>query len=268
MKRNRAKMRRERKQRMRNAKRRIKSRLGDRDWEDQDAPMFRGGNVQYELAERARGLTVGGIGAVHTMVQRLGLPERINERLQLLKRHLPYSESDHVLNIAYNSLMDGSSLEDIELRRNDEVFLDSLGAQRIPDPTTAGDFCRRFEEADVIALMEAINETRLEVWKEQPEEFFEEAILEADGTLAPTTGECKGGMNLSYKGTWGYHPLLLSLSNTQEPLYLVNRSGNRPSHEGAWHWFDQSIELCRRAGFRKITLRGDTDFSQAEHLDR
>jgi hypothetical protein len=75
-------------------------------------------------------------------------------------------------------------------------------------------------------------------------------------------------MDYSYKGGWGYHPLLLSLAQTSEPLYLVNRSGNRPSHEGAAERFDQAIALCRRAGFRQITLRGDTDFSQNEHLDR
>jgi len=118
------------------------------------------------------------------------------------------------------------------LRRNDEVYLDALGAQRLPDPTTAGDFCRRFTEDHIEGLMEAINDVRLKVWRQQPEEFFAEAVLDADGTLAPTTGECKQGMDVSYKGVWGYHPLLISLANTKEPLYLVNRSGNRPSYEG------------------------------------
>ena len=28
------------------------------------------------------------------------------------------------------------------------------------------------------------------------------------------------------------------------------------------------INLCRRAGFKRITLRGDTDFTQTKHLDR
>ena len=253
---------------MRNKKRRIEYRLRDRNWEDQSKPMLAGGNVHYEVADRTRGLTVGGIGLVHTMALQLNLPERINARLKLLKLHLPYFESDHVLNIAYNSLVGGRCLEDIELRRNDDVFLDALGAERIPDPTTAGDFCRRFKEEHVEALLEAINEARLEVWKKQPEEFFDEALLDGDGTLAPTNGECKEGIGISYKGTWGYHPLIVSLANTQEPLYLSNRSGNRPSPEGAASRFDRAIELTKRAGFRKITLRGDTDFSQTAHLDR
>ena len=194
--------------------------------------------------------------------------DRELEGLHLLKRHLPYFESDHVLNIAYNLLAGGSRLEHIEVRRNDEVYLDALGARRIPDPTTAGDFCRRFTEGDVERLMDIFNETRLRAWKQQPDAFFDEAFLDADGTIAPTDGRCKQGVDISYKGEWGYHPLVVSLANTSEPLFLVNRSGNRPSHEHADVYFDKAAALCRRAGFRKITFRGDTDFTQTRRLDR
>ncbi|MEK0340363.1 MAG: transposase, partial [Nitrosopumilus sp.] len=65
-----------------------------------------------------------------------------------------------------------------------------------------------------------------------------------------------------------YHPLIVSLANTQEWLYIENRSANRPSQEGAAFWFDRAINLCRKAGFRKIRLRGDTAFTQTQHLDR
>ena len=252
---------------MKNRKRRIERRLADRNWTDQAAPMFSASNIHYEMGERTRGTAVRGIGMMQLVARRTGLVKAIDESVHVLKRHLPYHESDHVLNIAYNALNGGTCLEDIELRRNDEVYLDALGAQRIPDPTTAGDFCRRFEPSDVESLMEATNQVRLRVWRQQPEAFFEEAVLDADGTLAETTGECKQGMDVAYNGTWGYHPLVISLANTQEPLYLVNRSGNRPSHEGAAARFDQAIALCGRGGFRQILLRGDTDFSQTRHLD-
>jgi hypothetical protein len=231
--------------------------------------MFSASNIHYDLSGRARGLEVGGIGAMHRLARQVGLIEEIDRRVEVLKVHLPYHESDHVLNIAYNTLSGGTCLEDIELRRNNEVYLDALGAQRIPDPTTEGDFCRRFREvSDIEELLEAINAARLRVWARQREEFFEEAKIDADGTLAPTSGECKEGMDISYKGTWGYHPLVVSLANTGEPLYLVNREGNRPSHEGASRRLDQALDLCRRAGFRKVTFRGDTDFTQTRELDR
>jgi hypothetical protein len=172
-----------------------------------------------------------------------------------------------VLNLAYNAMCDGIRLQDIELRRNDEVFLDALGTERIPDPTTAGDFCRRFAEADIRALVAAIDDARLKVWARQPEAFFDRATIDLDGTLLITTGECKQGMDISYKGTWGYHPLVVTLAETGEVLRLVNRSGNRPSQEGAAEEADQAIALCRKAGFRRIVLRGDTAFSQSQKLD-
>ena len=248
-------------------KRRIERRLRKMHWADQARPMLAASNIRYELADKAHGLGCGGIGAMHLLAVRTGLAAAIDRKLHLLKRHLPYHESDHVLNIAYNILAGGTCLQDIEQQRNDEGYLDGLGAQRIPDPTTEGDFCRRFAAPDVVRLMEGINEVRLGVWRCQPKGFFKQAIIDADGTLAVTYGECKEGMDISFKGQWGYHPLVISLANTGEVLYLVNRSGNRPSHEGAGEWEDRAIVLCRRAGFRSILLRGDTDFTQTDKLD-
>ena len=253
---------------LRNRKRRIEYRLRQRDWPNQDAPLFAARNIQYELAEKTRGLGTGGIGAMHLLARRTGLIEGIDRRVHLLKVHKPYHESDHVLNIAYNSLCNGTCLEDIELRRNDEVYLDALGAQRIPDPTTEGDFCRRFGVGDIQTLMDVVNQARQRVWRVQPQAFRQRAILDADGTITPTTGECKQGMDISYDGQWGYHPLLVSLANTGEPLFVVNRSGNRPSHEDAAAYLDRAIEVCRQSGFAQILLRGDTDFTQTKHLDR
>jgi hypothetical protein len=140
------------------------------------------------------------------MVQRLGLVKEIDQHLELLKVHLPYHESDHVLNLAYNILAGGVRIEDIEVRRQDESFLNGLGAQRIPDPTTAGDFTRRFDTEDTTTLQECINRTRQRVWKKQPEGFLAEAYIDVDGTVAGTYGECKGGMAMSYKGIGGYAP--------------------------------------------------------------
>lgn len=253
---------------LRNRKRRIEYRLRHRDWPNQDKPMFSARNIQYELADKTRGLGSGGIGLMHLLARRVGLIEAIDRRLHLLKVHKPYHESDHVLNIAYNGLCNGTCLEDIELRRNDEVYLDALGAQRIPDPTTAGDFCRRFDVLDIHILMDTINQVRLPIWRRQPTAFRQQARLDVDGTISATTGECKQGMDISYDGQWGYHPLLVSLANTGEPLYVVNRPGNRPSHEQAAEYIDRAIGVCRAGGFAQILVRGDTDFTQTRHLDR
>ena len=254
--------------RIRQRKQRILRRQQQARYQVREKPVIAGGRAQYEVAERVRGTAHGGIGAMHALVERLGLAAAIDSRLNLLQVHRPYFESDHVLNLAYNALCHGQRLDDIELRRSDEVFLDAIGAASLPDPTTAGDFCRRFSESDIRLLMEAFDEARQRVWQQQSEDFFARADLHVDGSLVETTGECKQGMSLSYKGLWGYHPLIVSLANTQEVLRVRNRPGNRPSHEAAWQDLDESIALCRRAGFRNIRMTGDTDFTQTAHLDR
>jgi hypothetical protein len=238
---------------IRNRKQRIERRLDHkRHWSEQPEPMMGAGNIHYDMAERIRAVNCGGIGAMHLMVKKLGLVAEIDQRVHVLKRHLPYHESDHVLNLAYNALLDGLRLEDIELRRNDEGFLD---------------FTRRFDQGSIVELMEAVNTTRQRVWKQQPEGFLEEAFIDTDGTIAGTLGECKGGMALSYKGIWGYAPLVVSLANTSEVLYVVNRPGNAVSHEGCVPWINRAIALVQpHAG--QITLRGDTDFTLTGELDR
>jgi hypothetical protein len=255
-------------QKLARRKRRIQKRLDKSDLRGSCQPMLTASNIHYEIGDRGRGIGYGGIGAVHLLVRQLGLAEAIDRRLHLLHIHLPYHESDHVLNFAYNALCDGTCLDDIELRRNDEVFLDALGARRIPDPTTAGDFCRRFKPEDVHTLLDIFNDIRKQAWAGQPAEFFAQARIDADGTLVETTGACKQGMDIAYDGTWGYHPLVVSLANTGEVLSLLNRSGNRPSHEDAAPEIDRAIRVCREGGFRHILVRGDTDFTQTKHLDR
>jgi Transposase DDE domain group 1 len=254
--------------RLRNCKRRIQHRLRKKQWADQRRRLFRDHNIHYDLSDKTRGLHCGGIGAMHLLVQKLDFADVLDSRLHLLKRHVPYFESDHVLNMTYNLLAGGKCLEDIELLRTNETYLNLLGAPRIPDPTTERDFLRRFAAEDVETLQEVLNDRRLRVWQQQPPDFFAHAIIEGDGTLAETSGQCKEGMDLAYDGTWGYHPLLVSLANTQEPLFLYNRPASRPSHDQAAAYFDRALALCRTAGFRAVSFRGDTDFTQTQHLDR
>jgi hypothetical protein len=248
-------------------KNRIERRLDKKRLGNTDQPMFTASNIHYEYAERTNGIAHGGIGAFHQLARRIGLIDAIDQKLHLLKIHLPYHESDHVLNLAYNALCDGTCLQDLELRRQDENYLDALGARRIPDPTTAGDFCRRFSAGHVHTLIDIFNEVRHRVWARQPAAFFDLARIDMDGTLVETTGECKVGMDIAYNGIWGYHPLVVSLANTGEVLSVLNRPGNRPSHEGAAAEVDRAIRVCLEGGFRHVLLRGDTDFSQTKHLD-
>lgn len=245
----------------------ITKRLQKRNWENQNKPMMSAANIHYDIDGRNQGIANGGIGVIHQLSKKTGLVNEIDCRLELLKRHLPYHESDHVLNVAYSILAGGQCLQDLELLRNDKAWLDALHAEIIPDPTTAGDFLRRFEEKDIIELMEIKNTVRKKIWRQQSRPFRNEAVINVDGTISPTCGECKEGMDMSYNGQWSYHPLIVSLANSREPLYIVNRPGNAPSHLDAAVWIDKSLDLTGDV-FKKVRLRGDTDFSLTVHFDK
>ena len=238
------------------------------DHEVRPSPMMGATNVVYGVSDRVDATAWGGVAAMHQLARTVGLIKALDENVHVLKVHKPYHESDHILNIALNVLAGGTFLEDLELRRQDQSYMNALGADRIPDPTTAGDFIRRFgDEAAVLNLMETINAVRPGIWETLPAKERRKAIIDTDGTLAPTTGERKEGMSLSYNGIWGYHPLVVSLANTRETLYLVNRPGNAVSHQGAVTYMDRAIALVRKS-FKHVWLRGDTDFSLTKHFDR
>jgi hypothetical protein len=199
-------------------------------WDERSAPMLTSQKISYEIGGNVEATPFGGLFAMHRLVTRVGLVKAIDAGLHLLKMHLPYHESDHVLTLAYSVLCGGTRLEDVDRLRTDVPLMNGLGARLLPDPTTTGDFLRRFTEADLHTLMEAINSVRPALWAGRGADLLGEvAYLDADGTIVPTTGELKQGMDISYKGIWGYAPLLVTLANTREVLYLVNRPGNPPA---------------------------------------
>lgn len=248
----------------------LKERL-DRSWQPQrEDPVLESGNIHYEVSGRVKAVDCGGLGMLQAVVSATGLREAIDDEVAVLKRHLPYHESDHILSLAYTLLTGGSCLGDLQERRENVAFLDALGARRIPDPTTAGDFLRRFDdEQKVLNLMQAINRARSSVWQTRPTAERQLARIDVDGSIVETTGWCKERMDMAYNGRWGFGPLFVSLANSDELLYAVNRPASRPSHDGAVVWIDRAITWAQRgAGFEQVRLRGDTDFSLTEHFDR
>lgn len=217
--------------------------------------------------ERGEVTPYGGLAVAAGLARKLGLPRLLDERLEVLKLHLPYTEADHVLAQVYNLYVGGTCLEDLANLQGSEAVRRMLGACRLPDPTTAGDFLRRFGPQDLDALDEAIDEAQERVWRRRFGRRRQPlAIVDLDSHHREVYGVQKEGADFSYKGTWSYHPLVISLAGTQECLRLINRPGNAPSNEGVAEQLRQLLpRLSRR--FRRVVVRGDSAFLDHEILD-
>lgn len=225
-------------------------------------------NVDYQVSQRVRGTSYGGVAAMMELARATGLADAIDAHVSVLAEHRPYKESDHVLALVAAVLAGGSCPEDVRRLRQDPEFLDSLGMKRFPDSTTSGDFLRRFEECDVEDLMTAgLAMTEQVLTNKLSPQERKLGIIEGDGTLAPTDAQCMEGIDYcGYKRQWGYAPLLISLANTQQPLCIVNRPGNAASSHDAAKYFDIAANSMLRV-YDRVVLRGDTDFSQSKYLD-
>lgn len=206
----------------------------------------------------------GGLSLVSELVRVLKLPQHIRSSLNLLKKRRAYSESEHVLTHVFNLYLGGSCIEDISLLQSDEAVRRMLGTKQVPDPTTAGDFLRRFDRESLDALSSVIDDAHERVWtKRYGRKKRAEALLDIDSHIHPIYGNQKEAADFNYKGSYGYHPLVISLGGSGEVLRILNRPGNVSSADGAGALLDEVFPLLKR-NFKNIILRGDSAFAKQE----
>ena len=252
---------------LRNRQNRSQRRRAPQHWAEPPRPMFEARRLHCEMAARGPAVQGGGIGARPLMGQRVGGGEDIDRNLPRLKAHPPCHERDPGRNLAANIRAGGVRWEDIEPRRPDENFLNGWDAQRRPDPTTAGDFTRRFQAADILSWQAGFHRSRQAIGKAPPEGCLPEAFIDVDGTRAGTRGECQEGIGLSYKGIWGAAPPIASRAQTKAGLSLMNRPGPSARPRGSVEWSDRAADRVE-PGAGTVAIRGDTDFTRPAHLDR
>jgi hypothetical protein len=226
-------------------------------------PVFRNRQVRLAVQERGNVTAYGGLSLAHDLAMRLALDKTINDHLYLLKIKLPYFESDHLLTHVYNLFAGGTCIEDIANLQHSEAIRSLLGACRIPDPTTAGDFLRRFSSRHLEDFQNVIDEAREKVWRQLPRSRRTVATIDMDSTVKEVFGDCKAGADFSYNGKWSYHPLLFTLAETYEPLRTINRSGNAASADGAAAALHEVLPMVKRH-FDTIFVRGDSKFYRRE----
>jgi hypothetical protein len=230
-------------------------------WPEHPGPVFHQRRVRVQMEQRGKITPYGGLCLAHDLAMRLELDRDINRSLSLLRLHLPYLESDHILTHVYNQYVGGGCIEDIAHLQHSDAIKHLVGACRIPDPTTAGDFLRRFHEPHLRALQGVIDRAREKVWRQMPRSRRKTATIDLDSTIKMVYGECKQGADFSYNGKWSYHPFLATLAETHEPLRTINRPGNAASADGAADVLGEVLPMVKRH-FGQLFVRGDSKFYQ------
>ncbi len=229
-------------------------------------PVFRHPKLRTEL-ESTDTTAMGGLSLAATLVTKLGIPKLINAGLSLLESHRPFHESDHVLTHVYNLFVGGSAIEDIADLQHSEPVRRMLGTDRIPDPSTAGDFLRRFGEEDIESLDGVIDQVHQNAWKQRWGRRKQKlGIIDVDSHVHHVYGHQKEGADFTYKGGFGYHPLVISIAGTQECLRLVNRSGNTASADGTAEHLKELVPMLK-SRFKRILVRGDSAFARQDIFD-
>ena len=241
-------------------------------WPHTTGRVMRHPLLHLEADARGEMTHYGGLVLAQQLVRRFGVAQRLDQHLHLFKRHAPYCESDHVLALAYTLYVDGTCLEDQGALQASEAVRRLVGACRIPDPTTAGDFLRRFKTAaDVEQLSAVIDEVQEEAWSRLARRLrrrrakHELALVDLDGHIKPLYGEHKEGADFSYDGRWSYQPLVVSLAGSGECLRVVNQPGSARSSDAAAGALRAVLPRVKRH-FRNALVRGDTDFDRADVL--
>lgn len=239
-------------------------------WPETEGRVMRHPLLHLESDRRGEMTHYGGLVLAQQFVRRFGVAQRLDEALVLFKRHAPYHESDHVLALAYTLYADGTCLEDQAALQGSEAVRRLVGACRIPDPTTAGDFLRRFRNVqDIERLSGVIDEVQEAVWSKlsrkvrRQRKKREFALVDLDGHIKPLYGVQKEGADFSYDGQWSYQPLVVSLGGSGECLKVVNQPGSARSSDAAAEALKEVLARVLRH-FGNALVRGDSDFDRCD----
>jgi hypothetical protein len=231
--------------------------------------VLRTPKLHPEIDERAVATSYGGLALVEQLCRSFKLAQTIDRHVHVLKQHQPYHESDHILAQALSLYVGGHALEDLSSLQHDEAVRRMLGACRLPDPTTAGDFLRRFTPQSLTALRRALDTIQEGVWRKLARRQSKRrgkrplAVIYLDGHIKELYGSRIEGADFGYTGKWSYNALTVTLAGTGECIATRLRSGNMRSSEGAAAVLDEVLPRLREH-FEQILVVADSDFDRSD----
>lgn len=205
-----------------------------------------------------------GLSLFYAIAETLKIPKILDNHVRVKERNSGYPESEHILSLAANAFVGGDFLDDLEALREDDAIKSAIGRKEIPDPTTAGDFCRRFKLGHILQINKAFAEIEHEVYKQRKE--VSHLTIDVDAKVHEVYGKKKQGAAKAYNGVYSLQPMYAFADETDELLHVEVRSGN--THPGA-----KAVSYLRRLAKKipslveRIYLRSDSAFYNREVVD-
>jgi len=205
-----------------------------------------------------------GLSLFYAMAETLQMPKSLDNHVQVKQRDSGYPESEHILALAANAFVGGDFLDDLEALREDDAIKRAIGRKEIPDPTTAGDFCRRFSRGHILQINKAFAEIEHQVYKQRKD--ISDLTIDVDAKVHEVYGKKKQGAAKAYNGVYSLQPMYAFADETDELLHVEVRSGN--THPGA-----KAVSYLRRlakkipSSVEKIYLRSDSAFYNREVVE-
>ena len=205
-----------------------------------------------------------GLSLFYAMAEILKIPKSLDDHVQVKQRDSGYPESEHILALAANAFVGGDFLDDLEALREDDAIKMAIGRKEIPDPTTAGDFCRRFSRGHILQINKAFAEIEHEVYKKRKD--VSDLTIDVDAKVHEVYGKKKQGAAKAYNGVYSLQPMYAFADETDELLHVEVRSGN--THPGA-----KAVSYLRRlakkipSSVEKIYRRSDSAFYNREVVE-
>lgn len=209
-----------------------------------------------ELRTTQEPLTLhAGLALFYGMAEALGIPKILDEEIRVKCRAAGYPESEHILALCASIFQGGDFIDDMEALREDAAAKVLIGREETPDPTTAGDFCRRFYAGHLLQFDSAMGKLFGEVYRHRQQ--VTRFTIDLDAKVHPVYGEQKQGAAKAYNGVYSLQPMYAFVHETDELIHAQLRSGN--THPGA-----KAIPFLRRmkkkipSQIKKVYLRSDS----------
>ena len=195
-----------------------------------------------------------------TLAQHLGLPQLVQQRLDLGNAPGRANTGDKMMTLVASALAGGDCIDDAEVLRTGGT-VGAIGCV-VKAPSTLGTFLRSFRWGHVRQLDRVSRELLARAWQAGAGPGDAPLTIDLDSTSCETYGLAKeGARHHNYTGQRGYHPLLAIAAGTGDVLMARLRKGRANTARGAAHLLRETVGRVRYAGATgPLTVRADSGF--------